>query len=89
VAATAKRRRGLPTTPVHDIINVISGGSSTYFDTKRQRREYHRGVNHVAVKEPVVQTKWSHIPLTFDSNDVNLHNDPHTDAMVIGCNVAG
>jgi hypothetical protein len=33
--------------------------------------------------------KWSHIPLTFDASDVNLRNTPHTNAMVIGCNVAG
>jgi hypothetical protein len=41
-----------------------------------------------AVNGSVVQTKWSHMPLTFDSNDVNLHNTPHTDAMVVSCKIA-
>jgi hypothetical protein len=56
---------------------------------KRQRREYYRSVNHFAINGPVVQTKWLHVPLMFDSNNVNLRNGPHTDAMVINYNVAG
>jgi hypothetical protein len=36
-----------------------------------------------------VQTKWSHVPLTFDARDVDLRNAPHNDAMVINCSVAG
>jgi hypothetical protein len=37
----------------------------------------------------VVQTKWSHIPITFDARDVDLRSAPHTDAMVVNCRVAG
>jgi hypothetical protein len=37
----------------------------------------------------VVQTKWSHVPLTFDARDVDLRSAPHADAMVINCRVAG
>jgi hypothetical protein len=36
-----------------------------------------------------VQTKWSHVPLTFDAIDVDLRSAPHIDAMVINCSVAG
>jgi hypothetical protein len=36
-----------------------------------------------------VQTKWSHVPLTFDTKDVDLRSAPHLDAMVINCSVAG
>jgi hypothetical protein len=36
-----------------------------------------------------VQTKWSHVPLTFDARDVDLRSAPHINAMVINCNVAG
>jgi hypothetical protein len=46
-------------------------------------------VNHVALTSPVVQTKWSHVALTFDARDVDLHNAPHADAMVINYSVAG
>jgi hypothetical protein len=31
----------------------------------------------------MTQTKWSHIPITFSSQDVNLASFPHTDAMVL------
>jgi hypothetical protein len=46
-------------------------------------------VNHVALTGPVVQTKWSHVPLTFDARDVDLRSAPHTEAMVINYRVAG
>jgi hypothetical protein len=59
------------------------------FDTKRQKKDHYRGVNHVALTGPVVQTKWSHVPLTFDARDVDLRSTPHADAMVINCRVAG
>jgi hypothetical protein len=37
----------------------------------------------VAVKGPIMQTKWSHIPITFAEADITLVSFPHTDAMVI------
>jgi hypothetical protein len=36
-----------------------------------------------------MQTKLSHVPLTFDARDVDLCSAPHADAMVINCRVAG
>jgi hypothetical protein len=36
-----------------------------------------------------MQTKWSHVPLTFNARDVDLRSAPHIDAMVINCSVAG
>jgi hypothetical protein len=68
---------------------MITRGSSVDFDTKRQKRDHYRSVNHVALSGPVVQTKWSHVPLTFDSRDVDLRSAPHADAMVINYRVAG
>jgi hypothetical protein len=46
-------------------------------------------VNHVALTGPVVQKKWSHVPLTFDAKVVDLPSAPHVDAMVINYSVAG
>jgi hypothetical protein len=37
----------------------------------------------------VVQTKWSHVPITFDARDVDLRSVPHADAIVMNCRVAG
>jgi hypothetical protein len=48
-----------------------------------QRRDHYHEVNHVAVECSITQTKWSHIPITFSSQDINLNPFPHTDAMVI------
>jgi hypothetical protein len=55
---------------------MITGGSSVDFETKRQKRDHYRSINHVALTGPVVQTKWSHVPLTFDARDVDLRSPP-------------
>jgi hypothetical protein len=68
---------------------MITGGSSIDFETKRQKRDHYRSVNHIALTGPVVQTKWSHVALNFDTRDVDLRSAPHVDAMVINCSVAG
>jgi hypothetical protein len=63
---------------------MITGGSSIDFESKRQKRDHNRSENHVALTGPVMQTKWSHVPLTFDARDVDLRSSaPHVDAMVI------
>jgi hypothetical protein len=59
------------------------------FETKRQKRDHYQSVNHVSLTGPVVQTRWPHVPLTFDARDVDLRSAPHVDAMVINCSVAG
>jgi hypothetical protein len=40
---------------------MITGGSSINFDTKRQKRDHYRSINHIAITGPVVQTKWSYV----------------------------
>jgi hypothetical protein len=65
------------TFPTHGTILTIIGGSNTDFDTKRQRCDYYRQVNHVAIEGPITQTKWSHMPITFSSQDVKLFSFPH------------
>jgi hypothetical protein len=75
--------------PYREVIHIITGGSSVDFETKRQKRDHYRSFNHVALTSPVVQTKWSHVPLTFDARDVDLRSAPHVDTMVINCSVAG
>jgi hypothetical protein len=37
----------------------------------------------------VVQTRRSHVPLTFDARDVDLPSAPHVDAMVINYSITG
>jgi hypothetical protein len=62
--------------PYRGVIHIITGGSSVNFDTKRQKRDHYRSINHVAVTGPFVQTKWSHVSLTFDARDVDLRSAP-------------
>jgi hypothetical protein len=69
--------------PTHDTILIITGGSNTDFKTKRQRSDYYCQVNHVTVEGAITQTKWSHMPITFSSQDINLTSFPHTDALVV------
>jgi hypothetical protein len=69
--------------PTHDTIFTITRGSNIDFETKRQRRNYYRQANHDVVEGPVTQTKWSHMPITFSSQDINLISFPHTNAMVV------
>jgi hypothetical protein len=68
--------------PTHGTILTITEGSNTDIETKRQRRDYYHQVNHVAIKGPITQNKWSHMPITFSSQDINLTSFPHTDIMV-------
>jgi hypothetical protein len=75
--------------PYRGVIHMITRRSSVDLETKRQKRDHYRSVNHVALTGPVVQTRWSHVPLTFDARDVDLRSAPHVDAMVINCSVAG
>jgi hypothetical protein len=74
--------------PYRGVIHMITGGSSVDFDTKRQKKDHYRSVNHVALTVLVMQTKLSHVPLTFDARDVDLRSAPHANAMVINCRVA-
>jgi hypothetical protein len=64
-------------------IHTIIGGSNLDFQNKRQKREYYREVNHVAVEVPITRTKWSHTLITFVEVDIKLVSFPHIDVMVI------
>jgi hypothetical protein len=63
----APKQEDLADQPYRGVIHMITGGSSADFDTKRQKRDHYRSINHVAITGPVVQTKWSHVSLTFDA----------------------
>jgi hypothetical protein len=54
--------------PFQGVFHMITEGSSSEFDTKWQKKDHYRRVNHVALTGPVVQTKWSNVPLTFDAS---------------------
>jgi hypothetical protein len=41
----------------------------------------------VAVEDPIMRTKWSHVLITFNEDDIKLVSFPLTDAMVITAHI--
>jgi hypothetical protein len=54
-----------------------------------QKKEAQRRAQHVGVQGPFIKSKWSHIPITFSQEDLQLKDYPHNDAMVISCVIKG
>jgi hypothetical protein len=69
--------------PTFRTIHTITEGSNLTFENKRQKREHYRQVNHIAVKGPIVQTKWSHVLITFTKANIKHTCFPHMDTIVI------
>jgi hypothetical protein len=43
----------------------------------------------LGVQGPFIKSKWSHIPITFSEEDLQLKDYPDNDAMVISCVIKG
>jgi hypothetical protein len=71
------------------LVLPITGGSGSEPANKKQKKEAHRRVQHVGVQGPFIKSKWSHIPITFSQEDLQLNDYPHNDAMVISCVIKG
>jgi hypothetical protein len=63
------------------LVLPITGGSSLEPANKKQKKEAQRRVQHVGVQGPFIKSKWSHIPITFSQEDLQLKDYPHNDAM--------
>jgi hypothetical protein len=74
---------------VTKLVLPIIGGSSLEPSNKKQKKEAQRRVQHVGVQGPFVRSKWSHIPITFSQEDLQLKDYPHNDDMVISCVIKG
>jgi hypothetical protein len=71
------------------LVFPIIGGSSSEPANNKKKKEAQRRVQHVRVQGPFIKSKWSHIPITFSQEDVQLKDYPHNDAMVISCVIKG
>jgi hypothetical protein len=71
------------------LVLPITGGSCSEPANKKQKKEAQRRVQHVGVQGPFIKSKWSHIPITFSQEDLQLKDYPHNDAMVISCVIKG
>jgi hypothetical protein len=74
---------------VMKLVLPITCGSSSEPANKKQKKEAQRRVQHVGVQGPFIRSKWSHIPITFSLEDLQLKDYPHNDAMVISCVITG
>jgi hypothetical protein len=74
---------------VTKLVLSITCGSSSEPANKKQKKEAQRRAQHVAVQGPFIRSKWSHIPITFSQEDLQLKDYPHNDAMVISCVIKG
>jgi hypothetical protein len=71
------------------LVLPITCGSCSEPANKKQKKEAQRRVQHVGVQGPFIKSKWSHIPITFSQEDLQLKDYPHNDAMVIFCIIKG
>ena len=55
------------------------------YENNSQRRNYFQRVNSISMEGP----RWSHLPITFSEQDLQLKDYPHMDAMVIEANIDG
>jgi hypothetical protein len=71
------------------LVLPITGGSSSEPANKKQKKKAQWKVQHVGTQGPFIRSKWSHIPITFSQEDLQLKDYPHNDAMVISCVIKG
>jgi hypothetical protein len=71
------------------LVLPIIGGSSFEPANKKQKKEAHRRIQHVGVQGSYIKSKWSHVPITFSQEDLQLKDYPHNDAMVISYVIKG
>jgi hypothetical protein len=71
------------------LVLPIRGGSIFEPANKKKKKEAQRRVQHVEVQGPCLKSKWSHVPITFSQEDLQLKDCPHNDAMAISCVIKG
>jgi hypothetical protein len=71
------------------LVLPITSNSSSKLANKKQKKEAQRRVQHVGVQGPFIKSKWSHIPITFSQEYLQLKDYPHNDAMVTSCVIKG
>jgi hypothetical protein len=71
------------------LVLPITSGSCSEPANKKQKKEAQRRVQHVEVQGPFIKSRWSHIPITFSQEDLQLKDYPHNDDMVISCVIKG
>jgi hypothetical protein len=85
----ASFKNQVATASASKLVLPITGGSCSEPANKKQKKEAQRRVQHVGVQGPFIKSRWSHIPITFSQEDLQLKDFPHNDAMVISCVIKG
>jgi hypothetical protein len=63
--------------PSRGRILTITGGNSMDHENNSQRRNNFQRVNSISMKGPYKKTRWSHLPITFSEEDLQLKDYPH------------
>jgi hypothetical protein len=71
------------------LVLPITGSSRSEPANKKQKKLARRRVHHVGFQGPFIKSRWSHVPITFSQEDLQLKDYPHNDAMVISCVIKG
>jgi hypothetical protein len=71
------------------LVLPITGDLGSKPANMKQKKEAKRRVYHVGVQGSFIKSKWSHIPITFSQEDLQLKDYPHNDAMIISCVIKG
>jgi hypothetical protein len=69
------------------LVLPITSGSSFEPANKKQKKEPQRRVQYIGVRGPYIKSKWSHVPITFSQEDLQLKDYPHNDAGFLVHNV--
>jgi hypothetical protein len=85
---TSQSHQGAPPLATK-LVLLITGGSSFEPANKKQKKEAQIRVQHVRVQGPYIKSKWSHVPITFSQEDLQLKDYPHNDAIVISYVIKG
>jgi hypothetical protein len=89
VATMASQNNQVVAPSTMKLVLPITYGSCSKPANKKQKKEVQRRVQHVGVQGPFIKSKWSHIPITFSQEDLQLKDYSHNDAMVISCVIKG
>lgn len=70
-------------------IFAITGCSNQEHECKRAKKDHQRRVLTVVPRVPLNRPAWTTVPISFDEDDFQVRDFPHTDTFVITANVAG
>ena len=89
VAMMASKSNQVVAPSATKLVLPITGGSGLNQPTRSRRKKRKEEYIMLGAQGSFIKSKWSHIPITFSQEDLQLKDYPHNDAMVISCVIKG